>query len=134
MSVETQEKILKQKQDAKKAILDEKVKVWGSYQYAGRRKTQHRFLEDDVERLLTKREKNKPEIWGISLIGLRTMEDRELEDLALSLLWHRFDPWPGNFHIPWSCPTHQKKKKKKERKNNRGQEKWMKEFLEEIFQ
>ena len=29
-----------------------------------------------------------------------------------SLLWHRFDPWPRNFHMLWT----QKKKKKKSRK------------------
>ena len=29
-----------------------------------------------------------------------------------SLLWHRFHPWPGQFHMLWMCP----KKKKKERK------------------
>ena len=27
-----------------------------------------------------------------------------LKDLALSLLWHRFDPWPGNFHVLWAWP------------------------------
>ena len=26
-----------------------------------------------------------------------------------SLLWHRFDPWPRNFYMPWAVP---KKKKK----------------------
>ena len=30
------------------------------------------------------------------------------KDLALSLLWHRFDPWPGNSHVPGAWP---KKKK-----------------------
>ena len=39
-----------------------------------------------------------------------------VKDLALSLLWfglllwHGFDPWPRNFHMPWERP---KKKKKK---------------------
>ena len=27
-----------------------------------------------------------------------------VKDLALSLLWRGFDPWPGNFHIPWLWP------------------------------
>ena len=27
-----------------------------------------------------------------------------VKDLALSLLWHRFDPWPGNFHVPQAEP------------------------------
>ena len=25
-------------------------------------------------------------------------------DLVLSLLWPGFDPWPGNFHMPWAWP------------------------------
>ena len=33
-----------------------------------------------------------------------------VKDLALSLLWLRFDPRPGNFHIP---PVQPKKKKEK---------------------
>ena len=24
-----------------------------------------------------------------------------VKDSALLLLWHGFDPWPGNFHMPW---------------------------------
>ena len=27
-----------------------------------------------------------------------------IKDLVLSLLWLRFDPWPGNFHMPWAWP------------------------------
>ena len=35
---------------------------------------------------------------------------QQVKDLALSvqelgsLLWHRFDPWPRNFHMPWVQP------------------------------
>ena len=29
---------------------------------------------------------------------------QQLKDLALSLLWHGFDPWPGNFCVPWVWP------------------------------
>ena len=36
---------------------------------------------------------------------------QQVEDLALSLLWHGFDPWPQNFHIPWLW---QKKKRERE--------------------
>ena len=42
----------------------------------------------------------------------------QVNDLALSLqwlgllLWWRFDPWPGNFHMPWVWP-----KKKTEKEN-----------------
>ena len=32
------------------------------------------------------------------------------EDPVLLLLWHEFDPWPGNFYMPWLQP--------KEIKNN----------------
>ena len=34
-----------------------------------------------------------------------------VKDPALSLLWHRFDPWDGNFHVPWA-ETKRKKKSK----------------------
>ena len=30
-----------------------------------------------------------------------------------ALLWHRLDPWPGNFHMPQAWPKKEKKKKKK---------------------
>ena len=42
---------------------------------------------------------------------------QQVKDLVLSLqwlgslLWHSFDPWPGNFYMLWVQP---KKKKKKE--------------------
>ena len=35
---------------------------------------------------------------------------QQVKDLMLSLLWHRFDPCPRNFHMLWVQP---KKKKKK---------------------
>ena len=35
------------------------------------------------------------------------------KDSALSLVWLRFDPWPGNFHMPQVQP-----KKKKEPEEN----------------
>ena len=34
---------------------------------------------------------------------------QQIKDPRLSLLWHRFNPIPGNFHMPWAWP---KKKKK----------------------
>ena len=33
--------------------------------------------------------------WGSSQVA------QWVKDLVLSLLWHRFDPWPGNFYMPW---------------------------------
>ena len=36
---------------------------------------------------------------------------QQVKDLALSLLWLKFDPWPGKFHMLW---VQQKKKKKDE--------------------
>ena len=24
-----------------------------------------------------------------------------VKDMLLSLLWHGFDPWPGNFYVLW---------------------------------
>ena len=35
-----------------------------------------------------------------------------VKDPALSLLWHGFNPWPGNF----ACCGHRKKGRKKEKK------------------
>ena len=35
-----------------------------------------------------------------------------VEDLALSLLWLRFGPWPRNFHMPQVGSSLSKKKKK----------------------
>ena len=29
---------------------------------------------------------------------------QQVKNPSLSLLWHRFSPWPGNFHMPWSWP------------------------------
>ena len=31
-----------------------------------------------------------------------------VKDLALSLLWLRFNPWPGNFHVLQAQPKNQK--------------------------
>ena len=28
-----------------------------------------------------------------------------VKDLAMSLLWREFDPWPGNFHMLWAQPA-----------------------------
>ena len=27
-----------------------------------------------------------------------------VKDLALLLLWLRFNPWPGSFYVPWAQP------------------------------
>ena len=37
-----------------------------------------------------------------------------VKDPALLLLWHGFDPWPGNFHMPWAQPGKKKKRKEKD--------------------
>ena len=29
---------------------------------------------------------------------------QRIKDLVLSLLWCMFDPWPGNFPMPWVGP------------------------------
>ena len=36
-----------------------------------------------------------------------------VEDSELSLLWCVFDPWLGNFCMPWVWPKKKKKKKNK---------------------
>ena len=40
---------------------------------------------------------------------------QQVKDLALSLLQHRFIPWPGNFHMPWVRPKTNKQTNKKEK-------------------
>ena len=35
-----------------------------------------------------------------------------VKDPALSPLCHGFDPWPGNFHMPWVQPKKIDRKKK----------------------
>ena len=43
---------------------------------------------------------------------------QQIKDLAFSLqwfgslLWYRFDSWPGNFHVPGTAKKKKKKKKK----------------------
>jgi len=66
-------------------------------------------------------------IGNVYLINDEKNEDQsslvaqQVEDLALSLqqlgslLWHMFDSWPRNFHMPWHS---QKKKKKRKQKEN----------------
>ena len=34
------------------------------------------------------------------------------KDLALSLLWLEFDPWPENFPMPWAQPKQNQTKAK----------------------
>ena len=49
----------------------------------------------------------------MSSLGAQWFKDLALSLLWLrSLLWHRVDPWPGNFYMPQVWP---KKKKKRER-------------------
>ena len=43
-----------------------------------------------------------------------------VKDLALSLLWQEFDPWPGNFQMPWGQPKKKKKERKKVKAGTRG--------------
>ena len=51
---------------------------------------------------------------------------QQLKDLALSLhwlrllLWHRFDPWPGTFHMPCVWPKKNELKKYIIRSSRRG--------------
>ena len=55
---------------------------------------------------------------------------RRVKDLALSLLWCGFDPWPGNLPMPWAWPKrnnkqqkpNQNKQKKKKNEGNLSKE------------
>ena len=33
-----------------------------------------------------------------------------VKDLVLSVLWLRFNPWPGKFHTPWVGPKNKKER------------------------
>ena len=48
---------------------------------------------------------------------------RAVKDPVLSLPWHRFDPWPGNFCMPQVQPKKKMKKKKKEAREQRSPQK-----------
>ena len=39
-----------------------------------------------------------------------------IKDPELSLLWHRFGLWPGNFHVPWVWQN-KTKQNKRQREN-----------------
>ena len=39
---------------------------------------------------------------------------QKVKDPALSLQWLGFNPWPGNFGMPWVQPKKGKKKEKQE--------------------
>ena len=45
------------------------------------------------------------------------MGAQRVKDPVLSLLWERFDPWPGNFHMLECGP----KKKKKKSEGQKGE-------------
>ena len=42
-----------------------------------------------------------------------------------SLLWYGFDPWPGNFYVPWVQP------KKKKKKRMMGAFKWKMQIIDQ---
>lgn len=47
---------------------------------------------------------------GSSLVA-QGVKDPELSLLWLRLLsWHGFNPWPGDFHVPWVRPYKKNKK------------------------
>ena len=52
-----------------------------------------------------------------------------VKDPVLSLLWHRFGPWPRNFHLPQLCGLKKKKGKKKKEKNKIGSKNKMRHFV-----
>ena len=45
---------------------------------------------------------------------------QQVKDLALSLLWLRFSPWPRNFYMPQGRQKIKVKKKKKKRQHFRA--------------
>ena len=49
---------------------------------------------------------------SFSTVGISrsSLVAQQVKDLTLSLLWHRFDPQPGNFCMPWAQPKEKKSK------------------------
>ena len=47
---------------------------------------------------------------NLALVCRSFLVARWVKDLALSLLWHEFDPRPGNFRMPWAQPKKQTSK------------------------
>ena len=41
----------------------------------------------------------------LSRFKIQCLAVQQVKDPALSLLRHRFDPWPRNFHMPWTQPN-----------------------------
>ena len=48
--------------------------------------------------------KREPLIEKLKTISLEFPGGLLVKDPALYLLWYRFDPWPGNFCMPWAWP------------------------------
>ena len=46
-----------------------------------------------------------------------------VKDLALSLQWCGFNPWPRNFHTLWARPPHERKRKKEREKKRKTEKK-----------
>ena len=49
----------------------------------------------------------KPLVYYLTVMNLNcsywsSLVVQQVKDPALSLLGHRFDPWPENFHMPWA--------------------------------
>ena len=62
----------------------------------------------------TTTKKNPRNEWR-SCVAWRIKEPRLPLKWLGSLLWHRFDPQPGNFHMQWMQPRKQNKTKQKSR-------------------
>ena len=45
-----------------------------------------------------------------SLVAQWVKDTASLPWWLRSLLWYRFDPWPGNFHIPWVQPKQRERR------------------------
>ena len=53
-----------------------------------------------------------------------------VKDMALSVLWLRFNHWTGNFHMTQARQKERKKERKKEREEGKKEERKMRIFLE----
>ena len=53
---------------------------------------------------MSKKKKSERKAYRSSLVAQQAKDLALLPQWLGLLLWYRYDPWPGNFHMPWPRP------------------------------